>query len=229
MNLKLNCKITISARVCRKRSSKAQTGIDAKTEIFRYYSPEQFAGEDVDFKSDIYSLAVVFYELLLGHSPYSALDPQTISNYVFNESDTEKLHFDLRALLAYTLHQSLQHKLHLRPPTTNNLARQYRHLELVATPPEIGLQKTKTDQPKQRKNVSSYQSSKPKKVENHFVEEVKIFEPEIVESEFNDEEKIIAQTEEIKSEIFESETISDLEPIEQNSEPVLYRGRFAAN
>lgn len=207
--------------VMQKSVVKGANGIDAKTEIFQYYSPEQFSGEDVDFKSDIYSLAVVFYEMLLGHSPYNALNPQVISNYVFNESDTEKLHFDLRALLAYTLHQSLQHKLPLRPPTTNNLARQYRHLELVAAPPEIGLQNIKINQPKQRKNISDYQTSKSKLVENKFVEEIKIFEPEIIESEPQDEEQVAAQTEEIKSEISEAKTISELEPIEKNLEPAL--------
>ncbi len=40
----------------------------------RYASPEQVRGENVTTASDIYSLGVVFYELLTGHSPYR--DPQ---------------------------------------------------------------------------------------------------------------------------------------------------------
>ena len=34
-----------------------------------YFSPEQARGEHVDFKSDIYSLGVVMYEMVSGHVP----------------------------------------------------------------------------------------------------------------------------------------------------------------
>jgi eukaryotic-like serine/threonine-protein kinase len=37
-----------------------------------YLSPEQFRGEDVDLRSDIYSLAVIAYEMLGGQPPFSA-------------------------------------------------------------------------------------------------------------------------------------------------------------
>jgi serine/threonine protein kinase len=40
----------------------------------RYASPEQVRGETVTAASDIYSLGVVLYELLTGHSPYRAPD-----------------------------------------------------------------------------------------------------------------------------------------------------------
>lgn len=160
-------------------------GIDAKTEIFRFFSPEQFTGETLDFKSDLYSLAVVFYEMLLGRSPYDFLSPQAISKYVFDENDVDKLHFDLRALLAYTLKQSLQHRLNLRPPTTNNLARQYRHLELIATPPTIGLQEKQANRNKPKRIINVPQPEKS------FVAEEKIAKPEIIETEISAAENII--------------------------------------
>jgi serine/threonine-protein kinase len=43
-----------------------------------YVSPEQIKGEDVDKRSDIYSLGVTFYELLTGKVPYEGNDPYFI-------------------------------------------------------------------------------------------------------------------------------------------------------
>lgn len=199
--------------VVQKTVVKSANGIDAKTEIFRYFSPEQFTGETLDFKSDIYSLAVVFYEMLLASSPYPALNPQAIENYIFNESDTEKLHFDLRALIGYTLHQSLQHKPHLRPPTTNNLARQYRHLELVAAPPDTAVKKQKENQPKPPKKINGYQPVKTEPGEKHFAEEVKNTEPEI-------KEEIAVQTKPSELEISPAESSFEIVTAEKFSQSI---------
>jgi serine/threonine protein kinase len=43
-----------------------------------YLSPEQALGRQVDPRSDLYSLGVMFYEMLVGDKPYHADDPQAL-------------------------------------------------------------------------------------------------------------------------------------------------------
>ncbi len=111
-----------------RKGDSAKAGIDS----IRYYSPEHFEDGDIDFRSDIYSLAAVFYHLLLGRPTMDKPSAESISDFVFDQSDVWDLHIDLRALIAHTLRQSFQRRLELRPRTTGNLVGQLRQLEFIA-------------------------------------------------------------------------------------------------
>jgi tetratricopeptide (TPR) repeat protein/tRNA A-37 threonylcarbamoyl transferase component Bud32 len=52
----------------------------------RYMSPEQLEGKPADHRTDIYSLAVVLYELLAGRIPYSSSEPNVLRKEIVQGS-----------------------------------------------------------------------------------------------------------------------------------------------
>jgi CHASE2 domain-containing sensor protein/tRNA A-37 threonylcarbamoyl transferase component Bud32 len=63
-------------------TSKTQTGIVKGTPY--YMSPEQFSGEKVDGRSDIFSLGVMMFQLLTGQLPFYAENPAALMNKIMN-------------------------------------------------------------------------------------------------------------------------------------------------
>ena len=50
-----------------------------------YMSPEQFAGEPLDTRSDIYSLGVTLYQMITGSLPFRAVSISTLASQHFNQ------------------------------------------------------------------------------------------------------------------------------------------------
>ncbi len=60
------------------RNSKAEQKLTQQGTVLGtppYMSPEQFTGQPIDLRSDLYSVAVMAYEMLAGHLPFSANTP----------------------------------------------------------------------------------------------------------------------------------------------------------
>ena len=66
------------ARLLETEESQTLTGTGVGVGTPEYMSPEQGMGREVDGRSDVYSLGVVFYEMVTGRKPYTADTPMAV-------------------------------------------------------------------------------------------------------------------------------------------------------
>ncbi len=119
--------------------------IDSALDSLRYFAPEQCSGGEVTAQTDVYSLGVVFYEMLAGTPPFDATKAAVLIEKHKSERppDVKVNNFELRMLVTHALMESLQKQPEMRQASANTLARQLRHIQQLAThvstPPPAGV------------------------------------------------------------------------------------------
>ena len=87
--------------IARSLRGKGITGAGVMIGTPEYMSPEQVEGKDVDQRSDIYSLGIIFYEMLTGRVPFEGDTPFTIG--VKHKSEIPRDPRDLNAQIPQDL------------------------------------------------------------------------------------------------------------------------------
>jgi len=77
-------------------TSQTQTGVVKGTPF--YMSPEQFSGEKVDGRSDIFSLGVMLFQLLTGTLPFSGKTPVELMQKIMKEPHPDPREFNPKTL-----------------------------------------------------------------------------------------------------------------------------------
>jgi serine/threonine-protein kinase len=98
-----------------------------------YISPEQVKGQRGDQRSDIYSLGVMFYEMLTGQAPFSGPNPLAVMNErILNDpKPARKLNAEITPELQEILYRALERDPRHRYATANEMAWDLEHQEQV--------------------------------------------------------------------------------------------------
>ena len=89
-----------------------------------YMSPQQVVGEDVDGRTDLYSLGVVLYELLSGRSPFTGDQEVAVAHAILHEDPItiRELNPDVPAELEHIVFKAMMKRVASRYQTAEEMA-----------------------------------------------------------------------------------------------------------
>ncbi len=90
-----------------------------------YMSPEQFMGQAVDARSDLFSLGIITYEMLTGERPFSGEALTTVMHHVMKSepASPHELNFHVPEALSIAVMRALAKKPQERYPDARTMAR----------------------------------------------------------------------------------------------------------
>ncbi len=118
-------------------ASKTKTGMVLGTPS--YMSPEQLAGQKVDGRSDLFSLAVMLYQLLTGNLPFQGDSMATLMFKIANDDhpDVSSLRVDVPDCVKKIIDKSLKKDRNERYQRGREMARDLRAC-IATTPADVG-------------------------------------------------------------------------------------------
>jgi len=93
----------------------------------RYMSPEQCLGQEIDGRSDVYTLGVMLFEMLTGVPPFNSPVPtELIAQHLHQEPPSlHALNPDISPAIEQVIRQALSKQREARQPSAGALARQF--------------------------------------------------------------------------------------------------------
>ena len=134
------------------RSQLTRTGTTMGT--LSYSSPEQISGRPVDRRSEIFSLGVVFYELLTGQLPFKATNEAEIVFAIINNEPPKlsRVRDDVPELVEAVISRMLEKDPELRYPTCGDVINDLKGLRKEMETSTVGITGTLTQLSKARKS-----------------------------------------------------------------------------